>query len=467
MVPIGTIVRPAFVSGLVKVVVGLVAVLAIGCSGGAVEVQASASAPDPVETPPGPTPSPEVAPTVAPVTDPTPPPEVAPPPTAPPALDDTPLLVAISVTRSDCPDGVCARTEVWSDGVIRVDRFDGGPQASIGVASPDQLAELVTSIDAFPRELTGLVRHAGQPLLCRPDVDDGGRQMLIRRAGRLDIVDTCLVEGPEVDGLFDALPAPASGDGQEVGVPRPLADVDAIGGCDMIGSCPEETLWTDGRWARWALDPGEDFYAVASGSVPAADATALATRISQTDLEALRAGLGPGTCHACVDGVNVIVDLHVAGGIVSFSDVDHDLDDSTLFEELDALLGAAGSGTPFATILELNGTYAPAGRYVTAGYLVFADDCGYCPEGALCEPCAGPLLSVLSERGDIELVAEGAAESLADQLGPTELALDVNLENERDLVAGGRYEMTVVLTDHVVGADGHRVATVLSFRELP
>ncbi len=459
--------RPAFVSGPVKVLVAIVAIVAAGCSSGAVEVQASAPAPDPVETPATPAPPPTIAPTAAPVTDPTPSPTVAPPPPAAPAPDGSSHLVALAVTRSDCPDGICTRTEVWSDGMVRVDRFDGGPRLAIGVASADELDRLVARIAAVPPELTGLIRHAGQPLLCRPEVDDGGRQLLILRGGRLDIVDTCFVEGPEVDELFDALPAPASGGGQEVDVPRPLVDVDAIGGCDMIGSCPEETLWTDGRWARWALDPGEDFYAVASGSVPAADARALATRISQTDLEALRADLAPGTCHACVDGINAIVDLHVAGEIVSFSDIDHDLDASTLFEELDALLGAAGSGTPFATILELNGTYAPAGRYVTAGYLAFADDCGYCPEGALCEPCAGPLLSVLSERPDVVLVAEGAAESLAEQLGPTELALDVNLENEQDLVVGGPYELTVELTDWVVSDAGHRLATVLSFRELP
>ncbi len=449
-----------FVTPRMKMILALVTGVAVACSGGGLDVQASAPTPVPVDPPASPAPVP-----VDPPASPAPVP-VDPPASPAPDPEGPPRLLAISVTRSDCPDGVCTRSEVWSDGMVRIDDSGGGARLTIGRAPADQLSRLVDRIDSFPSELTGLVRHAGQPLLCRPELDDGGRQLLVLRGGRLDIVDTCLVEGAEVDQLFDAVPRLASGEPPAADLPRPLADVDAIGGCDMIGSCPEETLWTDGRWARWALDPGEDFYAVASGSVPAADAAALAERIAETDLEALRAGLEPGTCYACVDGVNTIFDLHVAGEIVSFDDIDHDLDGSPLFDELDALLGAASPATPFATILELNGTYTPAGRYATAGYLVFADDCGYCPEGALCEPCAGPLFSVLSERSDLELVVEGGAEPLTDQLGPTELVLEVNLENEQDLVAGARYELTVELTEWVVSDAGHRVATVLSFRSL-
>ncbi len=447
--------RTRVVSLSVRVVVGLILVLAVGCS---TDVPRTVAGPDPTPSA-TPSASPSVAPAASPSAKPTGTPAGTPRPTPDAAV---PTLIAVSLTRSDCPDGICSWTEVWSDGSVRRDQ-EGSVSLSVG--APDDVARLLTAIDAFPADFFGFLVEPGMPLLCQPELDDGGQQVWVLRGGRFEIVDTCRVEGGEVDDLLAAVSGVANRSTPiDPYGPRPLVDIDLIGGCDMIGSCPDQTLWNDGRWARWQLDRSEGFYDVTFGSVAPEAAATLAARFEETDFDELRDRLGPGTCHACVDGINSNVDIHVGGDVVSFSDVEHQLVGEPLFDELYALLGDVAPNPALATIRQLNGAAVATGRYVTTGHLAYADRCGYCPPGAACEPCAGPTVSVLSERPDLELLDDGTSATIVDQLERTELLLNVNLENEGELVAGRRYELIVDLTDQVLG--DHRVAQVLSFRPL-
>ncbi len=462
--------RRSVVTVRMRAVLGLVVLVAVGCGGGGVEVQSGSNpvvatatpAPTaaPANTAATATPAPTAVPTDTAATATPVPTAAATPPDA--TSSSTAELVAVSITRSDCPNGICSRTEIWSDGSVRLDQ-EG--RTEITRALQEDMDRLTGLIEAFPEGLMGWLIEPGQQLLCQPELDDGGRQLQIRRGGRLDIVDTCHAEGPEVDELLAAVSAVRSGSVPiRASQPRPLADLDYIGGCDMGGTCPTATLWTDGRWARWAFERGEDHLHLSSGAVSPSAASFLLVEMLDTDFDALRAGLGPGVCHACVDGINRNVDLHVAGTIVSFSDVEHELEGAPIFDDLFALMDAAAREPAVATIAELNDPDAPASRYLVAGHLVFADECPYCPPGAMCEPCAGPSMSVLSEQPDLALIVDPVTAVFVEQLGPTELALSVNLPNEHLLVAGGRYEVVVELSNRAIG--GHRFAEVISFRAL-
>jgi hypothetical protein len=98
------------------------------------------------------------------------------------------------------------------------------------------------------------------------------------------------------------------------------------------------------------------------------------------------------------------------------------------------------------------------------GYLVFLDDCGFCPPGAVCEPCAGPAFSVLAERERI-IEWSNSTQAIVAQLGPDDLLLGINLEDEDQLQQGLEYATTVELTDSTPYGGSNRLATLLDFSD--
>ena len=62
---------------------------------------------------------------------------------------------------------------------------------------------------------------------------------------------------------------------------------------------------------------GENTPAEVEGSIPAAEVTAFLDSVKDTDFEVLIAEVGPGTCNACVDGIDVIATLTFADGPVT------------------------------------------------------------------------------------------------------------------------------------------------------
>ncbi|MDH3260923.1 MAG: hypothetical protein OEM84_08135 [Acidimicrobiia bacterium] len=131
------------------------------------------------------------------------------------------------------------------------------------------------------------------------------------------------------------------------------------------------------------------------------------------------------------------------------------------------LSGCSSSDASVKTISELNDAATPAGTYEVAGYLVLLDDCGFCPPGAACEVCAGPVFSVLAETRDRVIEWSAASQEIVAQLRADDLLLSVNLEDEDQLEQGMRHLMTVDLADLTPYGGSNRLATVLEFSERP
>lgn len=129
------------------------------------------------------------------------------------------------------------------------------------------------------------------------------------------------------------------------------------------------------------------------------------------------------------------------------------------------LIGCSTSPDLVNSIESLNDAALPAGTYRVAGYLVFLDDCGFCPPGAACEPCGGPAASVLGEAREPGIVWAGSTRGIVEQLRTDLLLLSINLENEDRLVQGVRYEMTIELSDNTPYEGSSRLATLLEFSD--
>ena len=128
------------------------------------------------------------------------------------------------------------------------------------------------------------------------------------------------------------------------------------------------------------------------------------------------------------------------------------------------VVGCSTSADPIKTIADLNDAALPAGNYRVVGYLVFLDDCGFCPPGALCEPCAGPAFSVLADR-EPGIEWSSSTQEVVEQLGTDHLLLSINLEDEDRLEQGMQYEITIELTDSTPYGGSNRLATLIEFFE--
>ena len=129
------------------------------------------------------------------------------------------------------------------------------------------------------------------------------------------------------------------------------------------------------------------------------------------------------------------------------------------------LVGCSTSADPIKTIADLNDAALPAGTYRVVGYLVFLDDCGFCPPGAVCEPCGGPAVSVLADNQEPSIEWSSSTQEVVEQLGTDHLLLSINLEDEDRLEQGMQYEITIELNDSTPYGGSNRLATLIEFFE--
>jgi hypothetical protein len=126
---------------------------------------------------------------------------------------------------------------------------------------------------------------------------------------------------------------PSSADG-------PVLIYEATGGCQMMGpNCPRYEVFADGRVEIYR--GGENEPAEVTGTVDAETVAAfLATADREaSDFDAFVERLGEGTCLACLDGVDILLDVKINGKSQSLNSTVVSFDSSEpFFEALDTLI---------------------------------------------------------------------------------------------------------------------------------
>lgn len=85
---------------------------------------------------------------------------------------------------------------------------------------------------------------------------------------------------------------------------------ETTGGCLMMGpNCATYVVYSDGRTEVYRT--GENAPAEVIGLIPEAEVTAFLDSVKGTDFEALADEVGPGTCNACVDGIDIKLTLNL------------------------------------------------------------------------------------------------------------------------------------------------------------
>lgn len=107
---------------------------------------------------------------------------------------------------------------------------------------------------------------------------------------------------------------------------EPLLQADLIGGCFMMGpNCARYVVSSDGTVEAYRL--GEDVPELLwTSSIDPSLVDDLEEAVADTDLEAMRGRLGPGTCHACVDGIDTVLTFHTADGEIVFDSAQVEFD---------------------------------------------------------------------------------------------------------------------------------------------
>jgi len=91
---------------------------------------------------------------------------------------------------------------------------------------------------------------------------------------------------------------------------------ESTGGCLMMGpNCATYVLYSDGAVEIYRT--GEGLPAEVVGSIPEAEVDAFLDSVKDTDFAALATEVGPGTCNSCVDGIDIMLTLTLAGEPVS------------------------------------------------------------------------------------------------------------------------------------------------------
>jgi hypothetical protein len=97
---------------------------------------------------------------------------------------------------------------------------------------------------------------------------------------------------------------PAEGD--------PVLVYEATGGCQMMGpNCPKFVVYPDGTVEIYRA--GEQRPAEVTATIDPAALAAFLTVAEAEDFDALVERLPPGTCQACVDGVDILLDVKLNG----------------------------------------------------------------------------------------------------------------------------------------------------------
>jgi hypothetical protein len=124
-----------------------------------------------------------------------------------------------------------------------------------------------------------------------------------------------------------------------------LATVEQTGGCMMMGpNCPTYIIRADGQVTL--LRTGGPAEPVDSTYINPALTTDLAWQMSTTDFTALRAGLPPGQCQGCYDGIDTTFVFMRRSDTITFDSVETELDPSEpLFATMWRIVEAASLAT--------------------------------------------------------------------------------------------------------------------------
>lgn len=109
------------------------------------------------------------------------------------------------------------------------------------------------------------------------------------------------------------------------------------GGCQMMGpNCATYVIYTDGTVEIYRT--GENLPAEVTGSIPAEEIAAYLASVKDVDFQALATEVGPGTCNACVDGVDMKVTIGLDEPVVLDSTVVNFDPENAFFKALDSLM---------------------------------------------------------------------------------------------------------------------------------
>ena len=109
------------------------------------------------------------------------------------------------------------------------------------------------------------------------------------------------------------------------------------GGCQMMGpNCATYVIYTDGTVEIYRT--GENLPAEVTGNIPAEEIAAYLDSVKDVDFQALAEEVGPGTCNACVDGVDMKVTIGLDEPVVLDSTVVNFDPENQFFMALDSLM---------------------------------------------------------------------------------------------------------------------------------
>ena len=126
-----------------------------------------------------------------------------------------------------------------------------------------------------------------------------------------------------------------------VPTPQEVVRYVTTGGCEVMGpNCPTWSIWDDGTVHVWRTAVGGA--PEISGTIPVAAVSAWQAVAADIDLAALTAEVGPGTCNSCVDGADLVVTVHRAGGDVTLDSTELAFDPTNeVFAALESLMTEA------------------------------------------------------------------------------------------------------------------------------
>lgn len=146
------------------------------------------------------------------------------------------------------------------------------------------------------------------------------------------------------------VPAPTT-----VGEAELVMTISELGGCNWMGpNCRTFGLWSDGTAAVYrfsaelpteSLDRDEAVDVAAVGTALADELMGIANTI---DFDELESRLAPGSCQACVDGIDYVLTLHTASGTRHLSSNEFRFDQTEpLFAAVDETLTAMSETLQF------------------------------------------------------------------------------------------------------------------------
>ncbi|RPI22582.1 MAG: hypothetical protein EHM57_05095 [Actinobacteria bacterium] len=126
--------------------------------------------------------------------------------------------------------------------------------------------------------------------------------------------------------------------------PQPLLQADLIGGCFMMGpNCVRYVIYDDASVEAHRLgnEAPELLWVAAIDESLVAD---LDAALAGADLEELRSRLGPGTCNACVDGIDTVLTITRDGAETVFDSAQVEFETSEpVFAAADRAVQAAAA----------------------------------------------------------------------------------------------------------------------------